>query len=322
MTLLDPARLWLLAAPVLLLAAYVVVQRTRHRAVVRFTDVELLRSIAPKGTGWQRHVAGALLLFTLMLLVVGFARPATEVRTPKKSATIMLALDTSASMAADDVTPNRLTAAKNEAEAFVRGLPSGLKVGVVSFDTTARVVVTATADRDAVLAGVSSLQTGAGTATADAIDLSLVTIRALPKAANGKPQPAAIVLMSDGSPSIGRNGLSPRAAVDVEAAAAKQAGVPIDTIAFGTAQGIVTLQGQEVPVPSDPIAMARIAHESGGKSFTAKSATQLRSVYDQIGRAVGYVVHHREVTAWFTGAGLALAALAAAAALIWSQRLV
>ena len=322
MTFLSGARLWLLVAPLLLAAAYIVVQRTRHRVVVRFTDVDLLSSVMPRRAGWQRHVAAALLLVTLVLLTVGFARPATTTRTPKKSATIILALDTSASMAATDVVPNRLAAAKLEATAFVRGLPSGLRIGLISFDSDARVLVPATPDRAAVQSAVAALQTGAGTATASAIDLALTAIKAVPKGANGKPLPAAIVLMSDGSPTIGRNGETPAAAVDTEAAAAKQAGVPIDTIAFGTAEGLVIIRGQQIPVPSDPLAMARIAHESGGKSFTAKSATQLRSVYDQIGRAVGYDVHTHEVTSWFTGAGLALAALAAAAGLIWSQRLV
>ena len=322
MTFLSGARLWLLVAPVLLLLAYLIAQRTRQRAVVRFTDVDLLSSVAPTRTGWQRHIGAGLLLLTLVLLTVGFARPAATTRTPQKSATVILALDTSASMAADDVAPSRLAAAKTEAAAFVRGLPTGLKVGLVSFDTSARVLVPATADRNAVLGGIAALQTGAGTATADAIDLSLAAIRALPKTAAGKQQPAAIVLMSDGSPTIGRNGETPTTAVDEEATTAKRTGVPIDTIAFGTAEGSVVIRGQAVPVPSDPGAMARIAQESGGKSFTAKSANQLHAVYDQIGRAVGYVVHKHEVTAWFTGAALALAALAGAAALIWSSRLV
>lgn len=322
MTFLSGTRLWLLAAPLLLVVAYVAVQRTRHKVVVRFTDVDLLSSVVPRRSGWQRHIAAVLLIATLVLLTVGFARPASTTRVPKKSATIVLALDTSASMASTDVTPNRLAAAKGEALAFVKGLPTGLRVGLVSFDSNARVLVPATTDRPSVLSAISALQTGAGTATADAIDLSLITIRAVPKGANGKPLPAAIVLMSDGSPTIGRNGESPTVAVDDEAQNAKRVGVPIDTIAFGTAEGTVTIRGQEIPVPSDPVAMSRIAHESGGKSFTAQSATQLRSVYDQIGRAVGYTIRTHELTAWFTGAGLALAALAAAAALIWSQRLV
>src|SRR5207245_3729995 len=91
---------------------------------------------------------------------------------------------------------------------------------------------------------------------------------------------------------------------------------------FANAEGSVVIRGQAVPLPSDPGAMARIAQESGGKSFTAKSANQLHAVYDQIGRAVGYVVHKHEVTEWFTGLGLALAALAGGAALIWSSRIV
>ena len=322
MTFLSGARLWLLAVPLVLLAAYVVAQRSRQRAVARFTDVDLLASVAPSRPGWQRHVPAALLLLTIVLLTVGFARPAATTRTPKKSATVVLALDTSASMAADDVSPTRFAAAKKEAEDFVSGLPAGLRVGLVTFETNAQVVVPATVDRRSVLAAIGDLHTGAGTATADAIDLSLGVIRAVPKGANGKPLPAAIVLMSDGSPTIGRGGQSPAVSADEEATAAKHAGVPIDTIAFGTAEGAVVIRGQTVPVPFDPIAMARIAQESGGKSFTAKSASQLHSVYDQIGRAVGYVVHRHEVTAWFTGAGLALAALAGAAALIWSQRLV
>ena len=175
-------------APVLLLVAYLIAQRTRQRAVVRFTDVDLLSSVAPTRTGWQRHIGAGLLLLTLVLLTVGFARPAATTRTPQKSATVILALDTSASMAADDVSPSRLAAAKTEAAAFVRGLPTGLKVGLVSFDTSARVLVPATADRNAVLGGITALQTGAGTATADAIDLSLAAIRALPTGANPENQ--------------------------------------------------------------------------------------------------------------------------------------
>jgi Ca-activated chloride channel family protein len=322
MTFLSGSRLWLLLVPVALLAVYLLAQRARQRAVVRFTDVDLLATVAPVRPGWQRHVPAALLLATIALLTVGFARPAEAVRTPQKSATVVLALDTSASMAAADVSPDRFTAAKKEAAAFVRGLPAGLRVGLVTFESNAQVVVPATSERTAVLDAIDGLHTGAGTATADAIDLSLGVIRAVPKGADGKPLPAAVVLMSDGSPTIGRGGQSPAVSADVEAAAAKTAGVPIDTIAFGTAEGAVVIRGQTVPVPFDPIAMARIAQESGGTSFTARSASQLHAVYDQIGRAVGYTVHRHEVTAWFSGAALALAALAGASALVWSSRLV
>jgi Ca-activated chloride channel family protein len=128
--------------------------------------------------------------------------------------------------------------------------------------------------------------------------------------------------MSDGTPTIGRADQSPAAAVTAATAAAKQAGVPISTIAFGTQGGTVDIQGQVIAVPSDPAAMAQIAADSGGHTFTAETAGQLKSVYKQIGRAVGYDVHRRDITIWFTGAALIMAMLAAGAALVWNQRLV
>jgi Ca-activated chloride channel family protein len=107
-----------------------------------------------------------------------------------------------------------------------------------------------------------------------------------------------------------------------ESAAAKAAGVKINTIAFGTANGTVTISGEVLPVPADPAAMAQIASATGGHTFTAQTADQLKSVYNEIGRVVGYNVQHRDITAWFIGIALALMMAAAAAALAWNQRLV
>jgi Ca-activated chloride channel family protein len=322
MTFLAGWRLVLLVAPLALLAAYVVTQRSRQRIAVRFTDLELLDSVAPRRPGWQRHIAGALLLLGLAALTVGFARPAWATKVPRDRATVVLALDSSASMAADDVSPNRLEAAKAEARAFVQKLPSSLKVGLVSFASTAQVQVAPTTDRTTVVAAIDALQEGNGTATGDAIDLAVSAVKSLPRAAGGKAAPAVIVLMSDGAPTVASNGQPPGVAADTAAIAAKAANVPVDTIAFGTAAGTVQAQGRIIAVPSDPQAMARIASESGGKSFTAQTAGQLKSVYDQIGKAVGYEVHKHEMTVWFTLIGLVAAALAGAAALIWTQRLV
>lgn len=321
MTFLSGWRLLLLFSPALLLAAYLLVQRARQRVAVRFTDLDLLSSVAPRRTGWQRHVAAGLLLLSLVVLTLGFARPAWASRVPRERATVVLALDTSGSMAAADVAPNRLEAAKAEARAFVQKLPAALKVGLVSFATTAQVQVAPTTDRTTVLAAINGLQEGNGTATGDAITLALSAIKSLPKAATGASAPAAIVLMSDGTPTVASSGDTPSAAADAAAVAAKAAHVPIDTIAFGTSNGVIQTQGRVIPVPSDPQAMARIASESGGHSFTAQTAGELKSVYDQIGRAVGYEVHKQELTVWFTLAGLVAAALAAVSALVWTQRL-
>jgi Ca-activated chloride channel homolog len=224
-------------------------------------------------------------------------------------------------MIANDVSPSRLAAAQDAARGFVNALPSGVQLGLIAFSTTAGVLVAPTSDRSSVLAAINGLQAGGGTATADAITLSLKTIATQPLGADGKVVPAAIVLMSDGSPTIGDGGESPLQSVADSAAAAKQAGVKIDTIAFGTADGTVEVDGEILAVPSDPAAMAAIASATGGHTFTAKSAGQLKSVYKEIGRVVGYDVHLHEITAWFTGIGLVVAALAGMAGLMWTQRI-
>jgi Ca-activated chloride channel family protein len=321
MTFLASWRLLLLLVPVALLVAYLLVQRSRRKVAVRFTNVDLLASVAPRRSGWQRHLASAALLGALVLLVIGFAQPARVERTPKQKATVILTLDISGSMVANDVSPSRLAAAEQAARGFVNALPPGVQLGLVSFSSGSSVLVAPTADRSAVLAAINNLQAGGGTATGDAIGLSLDTIKALPAAANGQKVPAAIVLMSDGTPTIGHNGVSPQQSVNDATAAAKDAGVKIDTIAFGTPDGTVVVEGQTLLVPSDPAAMAQIASATGGQTFTAQSASQLKSVYSQIGRVVGYDVHRHEITAWFTGIALVMAALAGVASLLWTQRI-
>lgn len=321
MTFLESWRLIFLVGPLALLVAYLLAQRSRRRVAVRFTSVDLLASVVPRRSAWQRHLASAALLLALVFLVVGFAEPARVERTPKQRATVMLTLDISGSMIATDVTPSRLGAAQQAARDFVSALPSGVQLGLVSFSTSASLQVAPTSDRSSVVAAINSLQAGGGTATADALGLSLDAITALPKGADGKPIPAAIVLMSDGAPTIGQGTSSPLDSVANVAAEAKQAGVKIDTIAFGTPDGVVEIEGQTLPVPADPAAMAQIASATGGKTFTAQSADQLKSVYHQIGRVVGYDVHRHEITSWFTGIGLVIAALAGVAGLLWTQRI-
>jgi Ca-activated chloride channel homolog len=322
MNFLSGGRLWLVLVPLLLAAAYVVVQRRRTKYTVRFTNLDLLASVAPKAPGWQRHVPPILLLLSLVSLVVGFARPTKTIKVAKERGTVLLTIDTSASMNADDVDPNRLKAAESAARSFVEGLPQGLLVGLVTFDRNARLLVPPTVEHGRVLDSLGSLKVGPGTATGDAIDLSVQAVGSVAKTADGKAAPALIVLMSDGAPTVPANETSLPEDIAVEAAAnAKAAGVAVDTIAFGTANGTVTIQNQRHPVPADPETMARIAEASGGQTFSAETGGQLEAIYDQIGRAVGFDNQKSEVTAWFTGLGLLIASLAAAAALFWTQRI-
>ena len=322
MTFLVSWRLVFIAAPVALVLAYLLAQRSRRKAAVRFSSVDLLASVAPPRPGWQRHLPAAAFLGALLIFVLGFAQPARLISVPKQRATVVLTLDTSGSMVATDVAPTRLAAAQQAARDFVKALPSGVQIGLVDFSTSASVLVAPTSDRASVLAGIDGLQAGGGTATAAAIKLSVQTITTLPVGKGDQKAPGAIVLMSDGSPTIGENGMSPSASVASEAAAAKAAGVKINTIAFGTANGTITIQDEVLPVPADPTAMAQIASATNGKTFTAQSADQLKSVYSEIGRLVGYNVLHRDISAWFIGIAIALMIAAAAAALTWNQRLV
>jgi Ca-activated chloride channel family protein len=321
-TFLSAWRLVFLAAPIALLVAYVVAQRARPKVSARFTSVDMLASVAPRRPGWQRHIPTMALLAALVVLILGFAQPARAIRTPKQRATVVLVLDTSGSMIADDVAPTRLAAAEQGARNFVNALPHGVQIGLESFASNANMLVAPTTDRTTVLAAIDRLQAGGGTATGDALTLALHAITALPPAANGKPAPAAIVLMSDGAPTIGSGDQSPIDAALSAAAAAKQATVKIDTIAYGTPDGAITVQGQTINVPADPSTMSQIAATSGGKTFTAQTASELSSVYNQIGRAVGYDVHRRLIAAWFTGVALFIAVAAGVAALIWTQRVV
>ena len=322
MTFQSAWRLLLLVLPVALLVAYVLVQRRRHVQVLRFTSVDLLDSVAPRRQGWQRHLPAAALLLTLVVLVLAFAQPAMALRTPKDRATIMLTLDTSASMTSTDVAPSRLEAAQAQATRFVEDLPQGIQVGLVSFDSGARLLVPPTTDRAQLISAIQSLSVGAGTATGPGLRESLAAIAGVPKGTTGKPVPSAIVLMSDGAPTIGDGQRSPSDAADAAAQDARAQGVPVDTIAFGTSGGVVSVRGQDVPVPYDPESMARIAQESGGQSFTAENADQLRSIYAQIGRDVAYTVQTWDLTAAFAGFALLAAVLAAAGSLRWTQRLV
>lgn len=321
MNLRNPAALALLALPVLLLVAYVVVQRRRRRYAVRFTSVDLLASVAPRRPGWPRHVPAALLAAALALLAVAIARPETSRKVARNRATVVLVLDTSASMDANDVAPSRLVAAQEQASTFVKGLPEGLQVGLLSFDRSARVLVSPTTDRSTVLAAIDGLDIGPGTATADALNLAVDAVESAPKAVDGTTAPATVILMSDGSPTIGTGDLTPAQAVDEAAAAAKAANIPVNTIAFGTADGTVTVQGRTVSVPADTATMERIASDTGGRSFNAESADELKSVYEQLGKAVGFDVRTEEIAVWFTVAALVAAALAAVAALVFTDRL-
>jgi len=314
LSFLAPDRLWLLLGVAALVVAYVVQARRRSRYAVRFTELDLLASVAPKRPGWRRHVPAALLLLSLVALTVGFARPQAEVQVPRERATIVVALDTSLSMNAVDVAPSRDTAARLAATRFVEDLPTRFNVGLVSFSGSAAVVVAPTQDHPAVTTALQGLSLGSGTAIGEAVLASISALELVPGQNGEEPPPARLVLLSDGTNTVGRP-------LEDAVQAARDAGVPVSTIAFGTQEGRVEVDGTEIPVPVDRAALRALAQATGGSAYTAESGDALSQVYEDIGSQVGTTTERQEVTARLTGLGLLAAAVAAALGLLWGTRL-
>ncbi len=317
MNFLAPGRLALLLLVAALAGLYVWVQRRRRPAAVRFTNLALLAEVAPARPGWRRHVPAAAVALALAALAVSIAQPVHQVRVPKEAATIMLVIDVSASMDATDVAPTRLEAAVASAKTFVTDLPPQVRLGLESFSRGTQVITSPTVDHQAVTDGIDRLLLGTGTATGDAIYTALDALAAANDTAGASATQkggSAIVLLSDGVPTVGR----PVAGAAQEAA---NQGVPISTIAFGTANGTVTVQGRMISVPADPDTMASIAETTHGKFFQAASAKQLRSIYKDIGTRVGYDTEQHDASGPILT--LAVVALLAASglALIWNGRL-
>ena len=310
MTFTSPERLWLLAAVAALAVAYVLLQRRRSRYAVRLPGLALLAQVAPR-LGWRRHVASVALLLSMTGATAAFAEPRAAVEVPRERATVVVALDVSLSMAATDVDPDRLTAAKAAAVEFVEGLPERFDVGLVAFSGSASVAVAPTQDHAAVAAAIEDLAMGNGTAIGEAVASSLTAVAGTRTGAEDVP--AHVVLLSDGANTVGRP-------VGVAAEDAVAAGVPVSTIAYGTQEGEVLVERQRIRVPVDAPALAALAEDTGGTAYEAASGDELEDVYADIGSTVGTTTESREVSAGVAGLALLSAVGAGAAALAWSPR--
>ncbi len=312
----------LLAVPLVLLFA-LVMDRRSARFPVAFTNLDVLAGVVEEKHSWRRWVPLVLLLLALTSVASALARPRTHLTVPEDNATVMLAVDVSGSMRADDVEPTRLDAAVTAMRTFLDQLPKRFKVGLVAFSTDAEVLSPPVSDRQAIRDALSYLQPEAGTAIGDGLDVAVR--QATTSLANdgvqrrGKePLPAAIVLLSDGAQNRGR--LQPLQA----ATHAKNAGIKVYTVALGTADGVVSfgfgLFVNEIPVPPDPTTMRAIARATGGKTYTADSSSKLSSVYKSLGTSIGRRTDLREITSWFAIASAAFLVGALGLARIWEGR--
>lgn len=317
MSFAAPLVLLALAALPLLAVWYLLAQRNRRAAAAAFASPALQHAVAPRRPGWRRHVPMLIFLIALAAVVLAAARPQRTVAVPVERASIALVTDVSGSMEATDVAPNRLIAAKRAARSFVDQVPRGVNIGVIAFNNTATVLQSPTRERADVELAIDRLAVSGGTATGEAIATAVDVLRSVP-GEDGRRPPAAIVLISDGESTSGRDPLE-------AAAEARRLRIPIYTVAFGTDSGTIRTQQRDGStrtenVPPDPASLAQIAEATGGETFTAETADGLSAVYERLGSQLGTRDEERQITTAFAAGGLVLLLLGAAMSLRWFGR--
>lgn len=318
---LAPMRLTLLAVPALLAISYLLLQARRRRYAVRFTTLDLLDEIAPDRPGWRRHATAAILLVSVVTATLAFARPVVSGEVKEAQQMVILAIDTSLSMRADDVTPDRAAAAREAAGVFLDTVPEGVAVGVVTFDGHARLAISPTTRLDAVRRTIEKDPTlGEGTAIGEAVFLGLDAIDdAIARTENEDESAAApvgtIMLLSDGDTTQGRPN-------DQAALEARNRNVTVHTVAFGTDTGTIEDPlGGSIPVPVNRQALEQLAYQTDGRALSAVTTEELSQVYEDLGSSVQVEFVQNEVTDWFVGAALIALVLSASGSLLWAGRL-
>ncbi|OBJ74095.1 VWA domain-containing protein [Mycobacterium sp. 1274756.6] len=301
---------------------YVLAQQARQRRMLRFANMELLESVAPQRPSRWRHLSAILLVISMLLFTVAMAGPTHDVKIPRNRAVVMLVIDVSLSMRASDVEPTRLAAAQEAAKQFVDELTPGINLGLVAYAGTASVLVSPTTEREPTKLAIDRLQLEERTATGEAIFTALQAIATVGAVIGGGegPPPARIVLLSDGKETVPPNPDNPRGGFTA-ARAARDQGVPVSTISFGTRYGYVEINDQRQPVPVDDDSLHKIADLSEGTFYTASSLEQLNEVYDSLQDQIGYETIQGDASAAWLRLGTLILALAALAALLINRRL-
>ncbi|MGV0627493.1 VWA domain-containing protein [Mycolicibacter minnesotensis] len=305
-----------------LVVLYILMQAARQRRVLRFANMELLESVAPKTPTRWRHLSAILLISSLLLLTVAMAGPTNDVRIPRNRAVVMLVIDVSQSMRATDVAPTRLAAAQEAGKQFADELTAGINLGLIAYAGTATVLTSPTTNREATKAAIDKLQLADRTATGEGIFTALQAIATVGAVIGGgdTPPPARIVLLSDGKETVPSNPDNPKGAFTA-ARTAKDQGVPVSTISFGTAYGYVEINEQRQPVPVDDDSLKKIADLSGGSAYTASSLAQLKEVYATLQDQIGFETIRGDASAGWMRLGALVLALAALTALLVNRRL-
>lgn len=342
MTFQWPTLLWSLLLLPLLVLLYVWLLRLRRKQTVRLANLAIAKAALGTGPGWRRHVPPALLLMALAVLLVATARPTATITLPLSQRTIILAMDVSGSMRAEDVKPNRLVASQEAAKTFVKELPHDTRVGVIAFAGTAAVVQAPTTSRDDVIAAIDRFQLQRATATGSAIVLSLATLfpehnieiqhitgqRKFPGAPLGDDKPkveftpvapgsynsAAIIMLTDGQRTTGPDPLE-------ASRMAAERGVRVYTVGVGTTGGeVIGFEGWSMRVRLDEETLKTVAANTLGEYFYAGTAEDLKKVYQSLSSRMVVERKETEVSALFAAAGALLAVLAAGLSIFWFGR--
>ena len=306
----------------LVVGIYVVLQFARRRRVLRFANMDVLQRVAPAHPSRWRHVPTILLATSLVLLTTAMAGPTSDVRIPLNRAVVMLVIDVSESMAATDVAPDRLTAAKEAGKQFANELTPAINLGLVEYAANASLLVAPTTNRAAVKAAIDSLKPVPKTATGEGIFTALQAIATVGSVMGGGegPPPARIVLESDGAENVPLDPNAPQGAFTA-ARAAKSQGVQISTISFGTPYGTVDYEGATIPVPVDDQTLQEICKITDGQSFHADSLQSLQQVYATLERQIGYETVKGDASLAWMLLGAAVMAGAILAGLLLNRRL-
>ena len=341
MSFLWPTSLFFLVAVPVLLGLYIWSQRRRRKYALRYASLSLVKEALGRGPGIRRHIPPALYLLSLAFMLVALARPITVVKVPSQEGTVILAIDVSGSMRATDIKPDRITAAKEAAKAFVEKQGDSVKIGVVSFATDASIVQAPTLDHDLVLAAIDRLRLQRATAIGRAILTSLDAIwedsgsegdqpsavltqpqnpnapqtpakTAVPGAAKAS---ASIILLTDGQ----NNQFPPPLAI-VDQAISR--GIRVYTVGVGTPAGaVLSLEGRSIRTALDETTLKQIAEDTDAQYFLATSDADLKKVYENLSTELVLRTQKTEVTALFTLVAAVFSIVASAFSLLWFNRL-
>jgi len=334
MTFIWPAMLYSLFLVPLLVLFYLFLQQRRGQAAARYGNLGFTRETAAGRIGFRRHIPPALFLVGLSTLFVALGRPQTTVNLPRVEGTVILAFDVSGSMAANDITPTRMEAAKAAAMDFVQHQPPTVQIGIVAFSDSGFSVQAPTNDRNAILSSIKRLSPQRGTSLANGITISLTTIASqnaqpplqmsdLTPAPTPTPTPvprgtytpAIIVLLTDGENNERPDPLS-------AAQAAADRGVRIYTVGLGSAGGTTLhINGFTVHTQLDEALLQQISQMTGGTYYNATSTADLQKVYNSLDTQLIIKPETMEVTSMFAGASIMILLIGGLFSLLWFSRL-